>query len=71
MGAYNLAYETISYFLDHVSISLDKTIANYDNMVILGDLNSTISYSFFFVNDRVAGGRVQVLRKRWRLEREV
>ena len=36
-------YETISYFLDHVSISLDKTMANYDNILILGDLNSIMS----------------------------
>ena len=34
---------TIPYFLDHVSISLDKTMANYDNILILGDLNSTMS----------------------------
>ena len=43
MGAYNRASETPSYFLDHVSKSLDKTMANYDNILILGDLNSTIS----------------------------
>ena len=43
MGAYNPAYETISYFLDHVSISLDKTMANYDNILILSDLNSITS----------------------------
>ena len=43
MGAYNPVYETISYFLDHVSISLDKTMANYDNILILVDRNSTMS----------------------------
>ena len=43
MGGYNPANETISYFLDHVSISFDKTMANYDNILILGDLNSTMS----------------------------
>ena len=31
MGGYNPANETTSYFLDHVSKSLDKTMANYDN----------------------------------------
>ena len=43
MGAYNRASETTSYFLDNVSKSLDKTMANYDNILILGDLNSTLS----------------------------
>ena len=43
MGGYNPASETTSYFLDHVSKSLDKTMANYDNILILGDFNSTMS----------------------------
>ena len=43
MGAYNWTNETTSYFLDHVNKSLDKTMANYDNVLILGDLNSTMS----------------------------
>ena len=43
MGGYNRATETTSYFLDHVSKNLDKIMANYDNIVILGDLNSTMS----------------------------
>ena len=43
MGGYNPASETSSYFLDHVSKSLDKTMANYDNILILGDFNSTMS----------------------------
>ena len=43
MGGYNQASETTSYFLDHVSKSLDKTMANYDNILILGDFNSTMS----------------------------
>ena len=42
MGGYNRATETTSYFLDHVSKNLDKIMANYDNLVILGDLNSTM-----------------------------
>ena len=42
MGGYNRATETTSYFLDHVSKNLDKIMANYDNIVILGDLNSTM-----------------------------
>ena len=43
MGGYNPANDTTSYFLDHVSKSLDKNMANYDNILIIGDLNSTMS----------------------------
>ena len=43
MGAYNPAYETIPYVLDRVIISLDKSMANYDNILILGDHNSLMS----------------------------
>ena len=43
MGAYNRASETTSYFLDHVSKSLDKATANYDNILLLGDHKSTMS----------------------------
>ena len=43
MGGYNPAKESISYFSDHVSKNLDKTMANYDHILILGDLNSTMS----------------------------
>ena len=43
MGGYNPAKESTSYFLDHVSKNLDKTLANYDHILILGDLNSTMS----------------------------
>ena len=43
MGGYNLAKELASYFLDHVNQSLDRSMANYDNILILGDLNCTAS----------------------------
>ena len=43
MDGYNPANESTSYFLDHVSKSLDKTMANYDNILIIGDLNPTMS----------------------------
>ena len=43
MGGYNPAKESTSYFLGHVSKNLDKTMANYDHILILGDLNSTMS----------------------------
>ena len=43
MGGYNPAKESTSYFLNYVSKNLDKTLANYDHVVIFGDLNSTVS----------------------------
>ena len=43
MGAYNRMSDTTSYFLDHVSKSFDKTMANYNNILILDNLNSTMS----------------------------
>ena len=43
MGDYNPAKETISYFLSHVSKGLDRYIGNYDNILLLGDFNSTMS----------------------------
>ena len=43
VGGYNPAKELISYFLDHVSKNLDITMSNYDNILILGDLNCTAS----------------------------
>ena len=43
MGCYNPAEESTSYFINNVSKNLDKTLANYDDILILGDLNSTMS----------------------------
>ena len=43
MGGYNPKKESISYFLEHVGSCLDKHMANYDNLLLLGDFNSTMS----------------------------
>ena len=43
MGAYNPKKENISYFLGHVSKDLDKVMSKYENILILGDFNSTMS----------------------------
>ena len=43
MGAYNPQKGLISYFLHHVGIELDKFIGNYDNILLLGDFNSTMN----------------------------
>ena len=40
---YNPRKENISYFLDEVSKVLDKHIINYDNLLVIGDFNCTIS----------------------------
>ena len=42
IGAYNPRKENISYFLGHVSKNLDKIISKYENILILGDFNSTM-----------------------------
>ena len=34
--------ESSSYFLSHVSNTLDKFIVNYDNIILIGDLNATM-----------------------------
>ena len=39
MGGYNPKKERISYFLSHVSKLIDKCMVNYENMILLGDLN--------------------------------
>ena len=41
-GGYNPAKESTSYFLNHVSKNLDKTFANYDHVLILGDPNAKL-----------------------------
>ena len=40
MGGYNSSHHTISQFLGHVSKTLDKSLQNYDNFILLGDFNS-------------------------------
>ena len=39
MGGYNPKKEKIYYFLSHASKVIDKFMGNYENMIILGDLN--------------------------------
>ena len=43
MGGYNPQKDNISNFLGHVSKGLDNYLANYDNILLLGDFNSTMS----------------------------
>ena len=43
MGGYNPQKDNISNFLGHVSKELDNYLANYDNILLLGDFNSTMS----------------------------
>ena len=43
MGRYNRQKESISYSLCHVSYGIDKFLVNYDNILLLGDFNSTMS----------------------------
>ena len=38
---YNPHKDTISYFLSHVGKALDKLLGNYDNILIIGDFNSS------------------------------
>ena len=40
MTGYNPHKENISYFLNHISLSLDQLIAKYENIILLGDFNS-------------------------------
>ena len=42
IGGYNPNKAGISYFLRHVSKQLDKLLGEYENILILGDFNSTI-----------------------------
>ena len=43
VGGYCPKKEGISYFLDSISKELDKLLPKYENILILGDLNSTVS----------------------------
>ena len=42
VGGYNPKKESSSYFLSHASKALDKFIVNYDNIILIGDLNTTL-----------------------------
>ena len=42
MGGYNPHKEKISYFLNSVEKKLDKLLPSYDNVLLLGDFNSTV-----------------------------
>ena len=42
-GAYNPHKDKISYFLDHVGKELDKLLPSYENIMLLGDFNSTMA----------------------------
>ena len=41
MAGYNPHKDTISYLLEHVGNALDKLLGNYDNILMLGDFNSS------------------------------
>ena len=41
-GGYTPGKSSISYFLTDVSKELDKLLVNYDNILLLGDLNSSV-----------------------------
>ena len=41
-GWYNPNKESSCYFLIHASKALDKFIANYDNITLIGDFNTTM-----------------------------
>ena len=43
MAGYNPHKDMITYFLIHVGNTLDKLLGDYDNIFILGDLNSTVT----------------------------
>ena len=43
MGGYNPHKDTISYFLNHVSKELDTFFSSSENILLLGDFNSTMS----------------------------
>ena len=43
VGGYNPEKNNLSYFLGHIGKALDKLIANYDNLLLIGDFNSEIS----------------------------
>ena len=43
IGGYNPQKESICYFLTQVSKELDKLLGNYDNILMLGDFNSSAS----------------------------
>ena len=42
MTGYNPKKENISYFLEYLSLGIDKYICNYDNLLLIGDFNSEI-----------------------------
>ena len=43
VGGYNPDKKNISNFLDNISKELDKLLPNYENLILLGDLNSEMS----------------------------
>ena len=42
-GDYNPGKHTIAYFFNHASKNLDKGMENYDNFLLVGDFNSTMT----------------------------
>ena len=42
MGGYNPHKDNISYFLNKVGDELDKMLSSYENILLLGDFNSTV-----------------------------
>ena len=45
MGGYNPKKESISYFLDRISKVMDKYMGKYENMILLGDFNASVTES--------------------------
>ena len=43
MGGYNPNKESISYFLSHVSKIIDMYLKDYENIILIGDFNSTVN----------------------------
>ena len=43
VGGYNPDKKNISNFLDHISKEIDNLLPNYENLILLGDLNSEMS----------------------------
>ena len=43
VGGYNPQQESISYFLNHISKGIDKSLSSHENFLIMGDFNCPVS----------------------------
>ena len=43
LGGYNPIKDNISYYLSQISKEIDQLLGNYENILMLGDFNSTVS----------------------------